>query len=58
MVGKVVTVFARGGLLYVMGGAFGGQNASSRDSESSYSVQLGDDALDVSSCMVRSRAEQ
>jgi len=56
-VGKVVTVFARGWLLYVMGGAFGGQNASSRDSESSYSVQLGDDALDVSSCIVRSRAE-
>jgi hypothetical protein len=31
MVGKVVTVSARGWLLYVMGGAFGGQNASSRD---------------------------
>jgi hypothetical protein len=52
MVGKVVTVSARGWLLYVMGGAFGGQNASSRDGEGSYSVQLGDDVLDISSCMV------
>jgi hypothetical protein len=56
-VGKVVTVSARGWLLYVMGGAFRGQNARSRDGEGSYSVQLGDDALDVSSCMVAEQGQ-